>query len=377
MFPLVSRSCVGVLFLLQTFQPVMAWDWYVAEEPCYCEVDWDCCESDVVIEDAVIESETCGCESAPVVFDECGCGSEAVDTVTSEPAKQPEPAQSNKPQAQSEPKVETPQPVLDTEDHLPPAPINVPTTPPATEPEGDELFPRPATEPAETEPEAATPTHPVPTDVVPPTTPTEVPKTPADDAGSLFDEPAVESTPAPEPAVSQPAPAAADTSSPSAPPVGDIFGESAPSTTDSSASESAVEEKVDEKVSNETKTPDDKDAEQPTSDPLDDLFGPSSAIEQPAINHHVIASMPAASRIASGEFRQWSSRNNDFHCQGQLIRVATEGVFIAQPNGDLVAIAYSQLSDADLAFVRSHVQAQRALLAQQEADSQIASRNVP
>jgi hypothetical protein len=53
--------------------------------------------------------------------------------------------------------------------------------------------------------------------------------------------------------------------------------------------------------------------------------------------------------------------------------MSPDGVFVARTSGELVAIAFTQLSNGDLAFVREQVQAQRAQLAQPESDTQIAS----
>jgi hypothetical protein len=381
MLPFLSRGCLSVLIVLESLSPALAWEWYVVEEHCGCEADWGCCESEVVM-----ESDSCGCGADNFVVDECGCDSEsaAIDstmdsTEITEPTPAtapPKPSQSNKASAPepAAPRVETPQPTLDPTHQLPPAPINVPTTPPAAESETNELFPGPAVEPAvtaETEPETVTPTNPAPAEVVPPTTPTTKPTPPSDDAGSLFEEPAAESLPAGEPAGTQPAPTGEATRSEPSSIDDDVFGESVPP-----AEEESVEvESIETETPKSTATPESKDTEQPAADPLDDLFGPSSAIEQP--KHNLVAAPRGiGDGLANSGFRQWSNRDNDFHWQGRLFRLTSAGVFVAQPNGEFVAIAFSQLSDDDLAFVRSEVEAQRALLAEQEADSQIVSRGV-
>jgi hypothetical protein len=388
MLPFLSRGCFAALVVLQIFSPALAWEWYEAEDSCGYEVEWGCCESEMVVED-----DFCGCEQGDIVVDECGCGGESVaidptlgstettePTPAPEPTKQPEPSQSNKTRVPEPaiPQVETPQPALDPAAQLPPAPINVPQTSSATESEGSDLFPGPAAEssvPAETEPRVATPTHPVPAEVVPPTTPAATPAPestpPSDDAGSLFEEPAAESTPANESRVMPPVPAAEKTPSESLPIDDDVFGEPVPR----AEKESIEAQSTGAGTPESTVTPESKDAKQPAADPLDDLFGPSSAVEQPKKNF-VVAPQEAVNGLAKGEFREWSNRNNDFQCQGHLIRITADGVFIAQPNGAVMAIAYSQLSDADLAFVRSQVEIQRAMLAAQGADSQIASHSV-
>jgi hypothetical protein len=363
MFASFFRGCLGTLIVLQLVPSAMAWNWYVVEEPC-CDLEWNCCEVT-----SVMESNACGCETEPQVSDECGCGGEWVDAESNAPGDSPPPAASNQREGnatgtQSAP---TPQPALEETDSLPPAPINVPTTPQAIE--ANELYPGPATAvPADTEPVPATPTNPTPTDVVPPTTPAAEPATTNDNAGSIFDEPTSTAPAAGEPAASaatEPAAGAAGSGNESAPaeatPVDDVFGEPAPAAGSPSDSSSVEEEPAES-----------EGAEKPAANPLDDLFGPSSAIERPAHDHDAAA----APREVSGEFRHWLSRGESFECRGRLVRVTTDCVFIARQNGGLVAIAFSQLSDADLDFVRDQVQAQRAQLAGEEVNAQIAVRSV-
>jgi hypothetical protein len=211
---------------------------------------------------------------------------------------------------------------------------------------------------------------------VPPTTPATEPESqPSDNAGGLFDEPAAESPPAAPPATETETPAT-ETESDEASSVDDVFGEPAPSAEEPTGDTPAVEEESIEVESTEAEAAEGESTEKPAADPLDDLFGPSSAIERSKFDTHVAAPLHAAGGLASGEFRQWSNRSTEMQYQGRLIRMTAEGVFVAQPDGEVVAVAFSQLSDADLAFVRGQVQAKRALLAQQEADSQIAARNV-
>jgi hypothetical protein len=363
MLPFLSRGCLGALMVLQTVQPAMAWYGHVIEGPCCCEVEWDCCYGDFLIERA-----SCGCEGEQVAVNECGCGSEPSEPALNELPEQPEPAQSNKPEASA---TETPQPALDPREELPPAPINVPTTSTA-ETDSDELFPGPAAEtpsPAGTEPTPSTPVQSAPADGAPPTTPaTGYESLPSDGAGALFDEPAAETQPPPaaEPAATTPAPAAED----------EVFGETSQPADVSPAENPVVEEETIEEESTEIEGSEAESTEQPAADPLDDLFGPSSSLDKPDQTHEVAARLETAGGLAIIESRQWSSRNGDFQCHGRLVRMTANGVFVIQPNGELMAIAFAQLSDADLAFVRGQLQTQRDLLAQQEADSQIASRNV-
>jgi hypothetical protein len=369
MLRIFSRACLGTLMVFQTLQAAFAWNWYVIDEPCCAEVQWDCCEM------VVVESESCGCEAEAVVIDDCGCGADVKEAEASDEPAKPTPAETNK----LETSTETEQPSLDTEEELPPAPINVPSEP-AAEPSTGDLFPGPVTEttpPAEVTPPPSTPAESTPAEVLPPSTPAAEPATqPNTTTEGLFEEPAAaEPAPAetePEPTTTQPDPSA------EAPPVvtespetsaDDLFGEPSQPADESTNDRPAVEEESAEEESTESESP-----EEPASDPLDDLFGPSSATDGPELDQEEFAPLHAAGGLASSEFRTWSDRSNDFQCEGRLVRMTTAGVFVAQSNGESVAIAFSQLSDADLGFVRTQLQAQRTLLARQAAERQVASR---
>lgn len=377
---LLTRASLCTAVMLQLLHPAMGWNEYIVEEPCCGEAEWGCCGPDVVFEGVEF-----GYVTESYVSDECGCGADAVESQSDVPAPPPEPAQSNKPAAQEAgaPPTQTPQPALGQSGELPPAPINVPTTPAAAESNSNELFPGPAAEPplpADTEPVTSTPTNPTPTDVVPATPTTPPAASTNDNAGGIFDEPSSESPPvgtepaasAPpvsEPATSTPAPAT-ESAPPASAPVDDVFGEPTPPA-EESADPTSVEVPA-EGESTEADPSNSEGSDEPAADPLDDLFGPSSAVETPKSNQEVATPSRVRSGLASAQYRQWSSRAGEFQCEGRLLRLSSEGVFVEFSGGNLVAIAYSQLSDSDLAFVRAHIQAQRAVLAQ-EATSQVAS----
>jgi hypothetical protein len=78
--------------------------------------------------------------------------------------------------------------------------------------------------------------------------------------------------------------------------------------------------------------------------------------------------------LASHEFRNWSNREDDFRCGARLVGLAAYGVFLIQPSGEPVAMSFSQLSDADLSFVRAQVRAQRAVLARADATPELLAR---
>lgn len=330
----LSRGCLGALLVLQPASPALAWNWYVVDEPCCCEVAWDCCE------EVIVADKSCGCEAVAAVVDDCGCGSEATETQTTDESKEPTAAESKKPET---PSVETEQPTLDSNEELPPAPINVPSTP-AADSVTDDFFPGPAAEP--TPPAETTPTEVVPSAG----TPSAEPAADADDPFGAADT-------APELSVEEPAaesgPADIETESAESVEIDDVFGEPAPSAAESVP---VTEEETLEEESTEESAP--------ATDPLDDLFGPSSAIEPPQPNEKAI-----------GANRLWTTRGETGHYEGRLVRMTTAGVFVLQPNGKLVALAFSELSDADLRFVRNQVQLERDLLATQGDEMQLAVRN--
>ncbi len=337
MLSAISRSFLGMLVVLQAVQPALASDWMIASDSCGCELEYSCCEP------WVVESEPCGCEMETHPSDVCG-------GETSQPASdktaEPVPAETQKPETFATPPAETPVPTLEEPTtELPPAPIAVPQTPamqtpamqtPATElnteeSNFEELFPGPAPEQQRVTPD------------------------------SLFDEPAAET----EPAETAPAPFAEtpadETTSAETPTTEDMFAEpsqEAAESTETPVTEEAVPESETEEPATE-------------SNPLDDLFS-SPAVEtehepqtepQPETESEETEELQYDDPFGQLEFRDWSDRAENISYHARLVRLSTEGVFLAQSSGEIIAVPFSQLSDADLGFVREQVRAQRALLA--------------
>jgi hypothetical protein len=370
----IGRLLLCLIIVLQTVQPAMA---------CPCQSEW-----------VVAAEPACGCEATEVIADSCEtCGEEVVSCdecetesqADKEPAE-PQPAETKK--TETEEPATTQQPVLPpstnetTSEDLGPAPINVPsepavdtTTEPAAPPTTtNELFPGPAA----TDP--VTPPTSTPAD----TTPTPEPAPPSRvNTEGLFDEPAAE--PADSTSTEETEPSTSTTTE-------ELFVEPsqpAPSDSNESTEEAATE-------STET---DETTEEAPASNPLDELFSPSTPATEPApeaapadetetdteaestegeetekpasdpFDPFSLNEFPAELRVpgglASQDFRGWSDRANNFQVNARLVRMTAEGVFLADEAGEYVAMSFAQLSDADLSFVREQVRAQRIVLARQ------------
>lgn len=348
MLRILSRSCLGVLMALQSTQPALCWNWVVVEESCCCEVAWDYC-GDVVIDGAAVEWESYECSDTVFAVDDWCCEGEQL--ITDEPVA----VESDMPQPQP---ADTPQPELNEEDTLPPAPIAVPPAAPATAPAdspASDLFPGPAPNvnvPLEDGPAAAPQTEPQPSNILPPVEqPAPQPRT---DTSDLFQSPSpqpeADFPQGPAPGSETPAPQGESTG-PGA--LDDIFGE--PVVPPNGAADEAP-------PANEVPAAEDPATDEaPTTDPLDDLFGLSFSQGNSSIHPEFGRLLQAAGGFASDQPRNWSDRTDTFRCSGRLVRVTTDGVFIIQPDGELQGIGFSKLSDSDLAFVRDQVRAERAL----------------
>lgn len=78
------------------------------------------------------------------------------------------------------------------------------------------------------------------------------------------------------------------------------------------------------------------------------------------------------SRLSHSGFRRWTNRIGQFSCQARLSKVTNQGVYLEQVDGTQRQLVYSQMSDADLQFVRREVAAKRAQLARDRATAQLA-----
>ena len=345
MIRLFGRSLLGVLVVLQSVGPVLASNWGLAEDSCGCAVEYTCCEP------VVVECESCGdCVSDIATLEDCGCSAtdqtEPTAETSAEPVpaetKQPEPTEVQKPTA-ALPQAETPAPTLsESETELPPAPIAVPDNAPSAAADTEELFPGPA-----------------PTDAVPAAEPAT---NPGANTEGLFDEPAA---PVEEPPAETEVTEAEET-----PPTEDLFVEP--------SQPAADETEETETPTTEAETPE-AETEEPAaeSNPLDDLFGPSTPAEEPTpqkeeseepestdpFGRLELPTLDIAPSLAGSVFRSWSDFKANFRCEARLVRMTTTGVYLAKASGELVVIDLSQLSDADLNFVRDQIRAQRALLA--------------
>jgi hypothetical protein len=367
------RLLLGALVAVQTFAPAMAEGWVIADDSCGCAMEVVCCEPIVVecedclnCEGTVVEESVA--ENHDVIVDSCGCEAVDVEATTTDATitedNKPAPAETKKPEATT-----TPAPAAATTDKLPPAPIAVPTEPAKTT--ETELFPGPAV----TTPAA----QPLVTESPATTTPAiETPAAkPSADTGGLFDEPV---TPVAEPddtsiPFADP-PAATTESTPAEVEVTETEGTEGlfvePS--QDSSQEESVKVDAEETVTEETVP------EQPASDPLDDLFSPAESTDEPApkqdetkeekpaesetfdpFSHNELPTLEIV--LADAELRSWSDRQTVEHCQAKLISVTTEGIFVTKASGEMLEINFTDLSDADLNFVRNQVLAQRDLLA--------------
>jgi hypothetical protein len=387
----IGRLLLSLSMVLQTIKPALACPCQnvevVAVEPaCGCEVETSVetgcgCEAAEVIADSC---ETCGEEV--VSCDECGTEAQADE----EKSAEPQPAETKK--TETEETAVTPQPVLPpstnetTSEDLGPAPINVPNAPavgtatePATAPTTttNEVFPGPAA----TDP--VTPPTSTPADTTPTTEPTPPSRI---NTEGLFDEPAA------KPADSTPTEDTESTTTTTE----ELFVEpSQPAPSDSN-------ESTEEATTESAETESEETAEEtPASNPLDELFSPSTPAAEPApeaapadetetdteaestegeetekpasdpfdpfSQNELPVELRLPGGLASQDFRGWSDRANNFQVNARLVRMSAEGVFLADEAGEYVAMSFSQLSDADLSFIREQVRAQRVVLAQRQA----------
>ena len=226
---------------------------------------------------------------------------------------------------------------------MPPAATEEPAasgaTAPADEPSSfDELFDEPA----------ATP-------------PTETPSTP----------PVTESAAEPAPEPSAPVASAEETEEVD---VTDLFGE--PSASEPAAEEPAAEEPATEQPAAEQPAaeepapqdaPADEEKEEEPAEPLDfeSLFGPSSSTE--------ILSAPGG--WASEASRTWHTQEGEQLGTARVGQVSAAAVTLLTTDGQSLVVRFSELSDADLTFLRQQIDARQTLLAeQQRAESQLAER---
>ena len=377
MIRLFGRSLLSLLVVLQAVQPALACNCEVMiDDSCGCAMECASCEP------VVIESQACDACGATVGSSSCDCEAQTSETSTepdaaTEKPPKPQAAETNKPEtfappAEEKPTEVTPAPALETPTTVLPAPpINVPSEP-ATTPSTTEVFPGPA--PVESTP-ARDPAVDTPTD-----------------SGGLFDEPASVAAPTDLAPPAATIPAVEDTTQETSV-TDDLFVEPSQPASEPDSSEPAPVEEVTE---TETETIESESTEEPATetDPLDELFGPSTPSTEPepetkpeaedtekAVDpfdpfsqQELPSELRAPGGLASGEFRIWSNRAANFSCDARLVRLTTGGVFLTQPSGEFVAMSFSQLSDADISFVRAQVRAKRTVLARATAATQFAAR---
>lgn len=254
----------------------------------------------------------------------------------------------------SEPQSKVPTPATETPTTaMPPAPVAVPHLDKAIVPPTEDLFPGPVA-PAED----AT-TSPVPEEK------------PQMDA--LFEEPSAITEPKPFPAgetpISQPNSSEA------------LFVEPKQDTEELPAKESQVKsESVPEEDSKEVESSPDSEKK---ADSFDELFGPSDEEPEPKestppgqfdpFSREDIPSRVRGSRgIASSEPHLWTDSSARFFCQAHIVSLTAECVILEKAPGVRIAVPFSRLSDADLNFVKEHVQALRTMLAHETLPAQLA-----
>jgi hypothetical protein len=363
-----GRSFLGIAVVLQAVQPALACPCAIVHDSCGCAAGCESCEP------VVLENQPCGACGAEIDTPSCGCEAEPTEQKTEDEAPKSLPAKTNKPKTfdpsaeksveEVIPPSETPVPTLDTPvQGLAPAPINVPSlTEPA--PATEEIFPGPA------------PIEDAPVE--------ESPATSGTNTEGLFDEPAPIAEPSKSQSEAENSPTSDTMTEDSAVPA-DLFVEPSRPAEDTTESSDA------ETQSDSNQTP-------PAEDPLDDLFAPPSPATDPAVEPESKPDQPDGEEtdrydpfsqqelptelrvpggLASHEFRNWSNRTASFHCDARLVRLTTDGVFLAEPSGGWVAMSFSQLSDADLSFVRAQIRAQRMVLANSNPATQIASKIAP
>lgn len=357
MVRLFARLLLGVLVVLQSVGPALANDWMLVENSCGCAVVYACCES------VTLEFEACSdCVTEVVSSEACGCSGTQHTEPTMEKACESVPAETKKPESmetekptEALPPTETPVPTLQESDtELPAAQIPVPSDPAPATSSTNELFPGPAVTP-----------------------PAEEPATkPQRDTEGLFDEPAA---PVAEPRADA---EVTETEEKETQTTEDLFVEPSQPTADETEETEAPTTET-ETPEAETKEPA-AETEEPAaeSNPLDELFGPSTPVEDPApqkeesqeeesvesesidpFGRQELPTLDVAPSLANSASRSWSDFRANFRCEARLVRVTTAGVFLAKESGERVEIAFAELSDADLNFVREQVRAQRALLA--------------
>lgn len=403
---------LGVIVALQSVQPAFACNCGGHDAVPFVETDYF--ETEYV---EVEYADSCECEvrgpvveSTVEVEESRGCGIEAKE----ESASDPVPAKTKK-QESSDATVATPTPSLDdTEGELPPAPINVPSDP-ATTSSTDELFPGPAgTESEGTSTPAATPAAPssvIEPAVIPPaeTMPADnqTPESSSTGTEGLFDEPVT--PPASTPSTSTPATDPADevpyvetpSSTESSSSTDELFTEPSQSTEEPSTTETdpATSDTMETSDSTENSDSPESEESEPAGSPLDELFGPSTTTEEPQIEEpkseepkteepNTESSDESETEEAEPmevfdpfskldqprEFRTWTDRTAAEQTEGRLVRMNAGGVVVAQVSGRLVSLTFSQLSDADLEFVRDCVRIERAQLAAEAAGARVASK---
>jgi hypothetical protein len=113
------------------------------------------------------------------------------------------------------------------------------------------------------------------------------------------------------------------------------------------------------------------------SNPLDNLFGPSTPAEEPAppkeesdepentdpFGQLELPTLEVTASLAGSMPRPWTDLGTNFRCEARLVRMTSAGVFLEKASGELVELSFAELSDADLHFVREQVRAERAMLA--------------
>lgn len=340
---------VGFLVSSMIVSPALAGGWCC--EPAYYSVWVEACP---VVE--CCQPVEC-CESTVVYEPQVSCCGESDQSTESAPTEMSKPA--------------TPGPVP-TE-----APAQEDLVPPvASEDDSGSILDQPTEavteEPATTPPQVAVP-DPTPVEE----SPVEVVAEPESEVDSLFDAPA-ETTPEPMP---EEQPAESN--------VADLFDE--PATTVEEPSESIVPESFDE---------------QPTEDPAEGLFPPSSEEEAPAeeapaeeapaetqqegsdesdsseapslddlfgdFHPEPVLNQPGG--LASHDVRQWTDNTSQYRCQARLLQVTSQKVLLMKDNGKRIAVSFSRLSDKDLGFVKRQATAHRDLLARKAAQNKLASR---
>ncbi|WP_168205160.1 SHD1 domain-containing protein [Bythopirellula goksoeyrii] len=290
------------------------------------------------------ESTCCGdCEfSEPIVETTHGSGEKELPSS----AEVPQTTAPVEPLA--EPKVDSPAPAAEKPAPiLPAAPIAVPQPEEPIDPPTEELFPGPVPPaddaPLQVEPEKKSQIDELfeePSATNEPTPSNEPATPPQDSTDALFVEPeqasAEEALPEEESTESEPSGESEDKSDS----FEDLFGP------------------TEEEPTPEPKT---ESEEKPAVDPFD----PSGQKALPSV-------LEGTKSIAVKDPRYWSDCTSQFSCLAHLVSMNAEFVVLEKEAGDRIAVPLTQLSDADLAFVKEQVRNLRMVLQKESLAEKLA-----